>query len=181
MGRKLTKLEKFGLIAVVITAMIFFYLKNVYDPQQASLEQSRERLNKSIQDLNSLQTSEPLFQLRRSLESKEKELARLEQNMAEMDIAPAGTTDMSIVQYNLYHDLSTRSLRIIEVAPADTRTDLFTWHVFNIRAQGDYSGFISLIQHLQNYERPVRARKIRMDGENSPWPLDISFELWIME
>ncbi len=181
MARKLTKLEKFGLIAVVITAMIFFYLKNVYDPQQASLEQSRERLNKTIQDLNRLQTSEPLFQLRRSLESKEKELAELEQTMAELDIAPAGTTDMSMVQYSLYQDLSTPSLRIIEVAPAGPRTELFTWHVFNIRARGDYSGFISLIRHLQDYERPVRAGKIKMDGENSPWPLDISFELWVME
>lgn len=181
MGRKLTKLEKFGLIAVVITGMIFFYLKNVYDPQQTSLEQSRERLNKTIRSFNQLEDAEPLFQLRRSLESKNKELAGLEQTMAELDIAPAGTTDMSMVQYNLYQDLNTPSLRIIEVKPSGIRTELFTWHVFNIRARGDYSGFISLIRHLQNYERPVRTGKIRMDGENSPWPLDISFELWMME
>ncbi len=181
MGRKLTKLEKFGLIAAVITGMLFFYLKNVYDPQQASLEQSRERLNRTIRDFNQLQETEPLFQLRQRLNSKNEELAGLEQTMAELDIAPAGTTDVSMVRHSLYQDLNNRSLRIIEVSTTGTRKELFTWHVFNVRARGDYSGFINLIRQLQTYDRPVRMDKIRVKGEVSPWPLDIGFELWMME
>ena len=181
MGRKLTKLEKYGLIAAVITGMLFFYLKNIYDPQQASLEQSRERLNRTIQEFNRLQAAEPLFQLRQTLNSRNEELAGLEQTMAELDTAPDGTTDMRMVRYDLYQDLNNRSLRIIQVSPAGTRKELFTWHVFNIRAKGDYSGFISLMRQLQEYESPVRIGKITVEGESAPWPLNIGLELWLME
>jgi len=57
--KKLTKLEKYGLIAAILVGGSFFYLKKVYDPEAASLQRAIETLNKTVASYNRLSDPPP--------------------------------------------------------------------------------------------------------------------------
>ncbi|WP_028575831.1 hypothetical protein [Desulfonatronovibrio hydrogenovorans] len=182
MARKLTKLEKFGLIAAVITGMLFFYLKNVYDPQQASLERSRDQLNRTIRDYNQLQAIEPLFQLRQTLESRRQELVGLEEEMAGLDIRPGLAEELIRTQHHLYRQLESRNLRITNSASLGEKTLRdFTWQVFRLNLEGGYSGFLEFLSELREYPYPTQVHRVHINGEGAGWPLKISLEIWVMK
>lgn len=179
MTRKLSKLEKFGLIGAAITGMLYFYLNNVYDPQQQALKQAREHLNRSVREFNQLVASEPPFQLRRRLESQNQELSDLEEELKGMNVSFSSEDDLIRSQLWIYRLMERLNLRILNVTPKGPKEELFTWHVYSISIEGDFSGFVSFLKELRTHSTPIRVNRISIDGDVKAWPLQISMELWI--
>ncbi|WP_031388212.1 hypothetical protein [Desulfonatronum thiodismutans] len=180
MARKLTKLEKFGLIAAVITGMLFFYLKHVYDPQQRALVRAREQLNRSITQLNEMQAAEQPFQLRRRLESQRETLAELEQELNVLDIRVGDEEALIRAQHWAYQEMERRNLRVLNVVPQSEVKKFFTWRVFRVTAEGDFAGFIALLRDLRSHSTPMLVEQVSISREDKPWVLRIVMDLWIM-
>lgn len=180
MARKLTKLEKFGLIAAVITGMLFFYLKHVYDPQQQALVRARDQLNRSITQFNEMQAAEQPFQLRRRLESQREILAGLEQELAELDIRVGDEEALIRAQHWAYQEMERRNLRVLNVVPQSEVKKFFTWRVFRVTAEGDFSGFIALLRDFSSHGTPMLVEQVSISREDKPWVLKIVMDLWIM-
>ena len=179
MKRKLTKLEKFGLIAAVITGMLFFYLKHVYDPQQEALQKTQEQLNRSIRDFNALQAADPLFQLQRRLESRQKALEELREEMKVHDIHPSTEEELLRSQHWIVSLLERGSVRVLQVTPSGSREDgLFTWHVYKVALRGDFDGLLKLLRELPSHSTPLQVKEVVVGGGG--WPLNISMNLWIL-
>lgn len=181
MVRNLTQLEKYGLIAMVVIAMLFFYLREVYDPQQEALERAREQLNRTISEFNELASAAPAAQLRRRLESRQEERDRLAAELEQMAIRPAAPEELALSRHLLYSGIERNNLRLLEVTTGRTQQDLFTWHVFRVDMEGDYRGLAGLLEELREHIHPLRVEKTRVERGSSPWPLKMSMELWIMQ
>ncbi len=179
MTRKLSKLEKFGLIAAAITGILYLYLNNFYDPQQEALKHARERLNRTVSEFNQLEASEPPFQLRKRLESRKEDLAELEEDLKGMNVTFGAEDDLIRSQHWVYRLMERLNLRIISVTPKGRQQELFTWHVYSVSIEGDFAGFISFLEELRAYTTPLRVHKISISGDVKAWPLKISMELWI--
>jgi len=180
MKRKLTKLEKFGLIAAVVAGILFFYLKNVYDPQQRSLERAREQLNRTIRDYNQLQAAEPLFQLRGRLQGREQEQDRIKQALAALQIGGTNPQEFARTKQWVYREMERLNMRVLNVTPGGRRQELFDWHVFEIRMEGDFAGLVGLLQAFNGHPAPLRVDRVTVIGDQRAWPLEIALELWIM-
>lgn len=180
MARRLTKFEKFGLIAAVITGMMFFYLKHVYDPQQQALVQAREQLNRSITQFNELRTAETQFQLQRRLESQKEVLADLERELTELDVRVGDEETLIKAQHWVFREMERRGLRVLNVVPQGTVERQFSWRTFRITTEGDFSGLIDLLRELRSHSTPMLLEQVTISREVRPWPLKISMELWIL-
>jgi len=179
MARKMSKLEKYGLIGAVITGALFFYLKHVYDPQQASLRQAQEQLNRTITEFNNLQGAEPPFQLRRRLESRQEELQELQDEMAAMDVRFGVEEDLIRNQHWVYRQMEQLNMRILSVQPLRRYTDLFTWNIYRVSLEADFNGFTELLHKLRSHTTPLRVHNVSISGDVTGWPLRISMDLWI--
>lgn len=179
MARKLSKLEKFGLIAAVITASLFFYLRNVYDPQQESFTQAQEQLNRTIREFNQLQAAEPPFQLRRRLENERERLNELKEQLAALDVRFGTEEDLIRNQHWVFRQMERLNMRILSAQPLRTQEDLFTWHVYRVNLEGDFKGFTQFLRELRNHNTPLRVHNVTISGDVKAWPLQIGMELWI--
>lgn len=179
MARKLSKLEKYGLIGAVITGALFFYLKNVYDPQQESFTRAQEQLNETIREFNQLQDAEPPLMLRRQLESRREELAELEKQLAAMDVRFGTEEDLIRNQHWVYRQMEQLNMRILSANPLRTERDLFSWHVYRVNLQCDFKSFTRFLHVLRNHSTPFRVHNVSISGDVKGWPLSISMELWI--
>ncbi|WP_045221265.1 hypothetical protein [Desulfonatronum thioautotrophicum] len=179
MARKLSKLEKFGLIGAVITASLFFYLKHVYDPQQAAFTQAQEQLNRTIREFNQLQAAEPPFQLRRRLESEREQLKEVKEELEALDVRFGTEEDLIRNQHWVFRQMERLNMRILSAQPLRTQEDLFTWHVYRVSLEGDFKGFTQFLHELRNHTTPLRVHNVSISGDVKGWPLRISMELWI--
>ncbi|SMP76748.1 hypothetical protein SAMN06295888_12515 [Desulfonatronum zhilinae] len=180
MARRLTKLEKFGLIAAVITGMLFFYLKHVYDPQQRALVRAQEQLNRSITQLNEMQTAEPPFQLRRRLETQQEAQAELEAELAGLDIRTGDEEALIRAQHWAYQEMERRNLRVVNVVPKNEEKKFFNWKVFRVTAEGDFAGFVDLLREMRAHSTPMLVEQVSVTREDKPWMLKIVMDLWVM-
>lgn len=180
MARKLTKFEKFGLIAAVLTGVMYFYLKQVYDPQQQALIQAREQLNQSITQFNELEIAVPAAQLRMQLESRQEALAKLEQELAGLDVRIGDEAALTRTLHWALQEIGRQDLRVLNVVPLGVEKRQFNWRVFRITAQGGFSGLIDLLGELRTHNTPMLVKQMNVSREGEPWPLKIVLDLWIL-
>ncbi len=181
MARKLTKLEKFGLIAAVITGMIFAYLKHVYDPQQAALQQAHEQLNRSIREFNRLQAAEPVFQLRQQLASRKEELQKVKEELESLNVPFGSAEDRIRSQHWVSRQMESRGLRVVQVAPRGLQQDeLFQWHAYRFTVEGDFRGLIGFLRDLSPHAASMQVKEVSVNGDGNTWPLLVSIDLWIL-
>jgi hypothetical protein len=179
-ARKLTRFEKFGLIAAVLTGVLYFYLKHVYDPQQQALIQAREQLNQSITQFNELQIAVPAAQLRLLLESRQEALAKLEQELAGLDVRVGDEAALTRALHWTLQEMERQGLRVLNVAPQGMHKQQFNWQVFQITAQGDFRGLLDLLRELRTHNTPLRMEQVNVSRGDKPWPLKIVMNLWIL-
>lgn len=178
--RKLTKLEKFGLIAAVVTGMLFFYLSHVYDPQQASLERAREEYNRTVRQYNDLPAVGSLFQLRRTVEAKENERAEWEQKLKDLDIRFGAPDELVRVRLWITREAEARAMLVRSILPAGKEKDLFQWHIYRVVLEGSFGDFVGFLRTLDEYPMPIAARRIEISGDSEGWPLAITLELLVV-
>lgn len=180
MARKLTKLEKYGLIGATVTAMIYWYLQNLYDPQTESLNTAREALERATREFNQAVTLESSFVLSKRLEKRREELAALEQEMDGLTVSFGEQSNLVDAQHKVYRLMEQHQLRILEVIPLGKRRDaLFSWNAFQITLEGDFGGFVDLFRSLREFSTPLRVSQVVVSGDVKAWPLHFAMEVWM--
>lgn len=83
MKRKLTKVEKFLLIAVALAGSFYFYLDKIYDPKIHSFEKTREEISTMQQQILALGETPNTRRMADKVAGEKEQLAVLEEKLAE--------------------------------------------------------------------------------------------------
>jgi Tfp pilus assembly protein PilO len=164
--RKLTRFEKFGLMAALIVALTFFYVKRVYEPQEKRLKQTVVTLNKLIGEVNSLRESPSAAAVQRTLKGREKRLAELNTQLERTAVRTGAAREVTSLLAGINRMIERHRLVVETVVPKGTVSDaLFDWNVFAIDMRGAFFDFMSLLETLRDLEDPVRIEQVVLKAE----------------
>ncbi len=175
--RKLTQLEKVGLVAAVVVAMSYFYVKKIYDPQAKALEHTTRELTKIGQELKSLQGVEPAFQLEGKLNQKKKELQALEESLASMVQTTESLAELNALKHRIMELADQCRLHIVSVTPKGFLREIFEWRVYWVEMNGSYAHFIAFLEGLRDLPVLVQVGRIEMTGEKDGRSIHVAMEL----
>lgn len=177
--KKLTQLEKFGLMAGAIVAMSFFYMNKMYDPQAKALEKTIKELNKVTEELNSIKDVEPAEKLQKRKKAKEEKLDAVNRELEKLSLRSGTDEGLVRLEGKIYSFAEECGLLVTEVIPGEPIEELFKWHVYNIKVAGSHRGFIMFLGKLKELPDPVKVEKISLSREKTDRIVTISFALKI--
>lgn len=178
--KKLTKLEKFGLIAAIITCGTYFYMNKVYDPEAKSLKRTVKKLNSAIKQYNELGEAPPVKPVQQQAEKLDK---MLQQSTAELKEA-GGRTDSPAEITEILTTITTlaekNGLSIVSMAPnGKDQSSLINWAIFKAEMEGGYHNFKSLVAELEAMAEPIQLRALTLHRLDEKGRITISAELLI--
>lgn len=163
--KKLTPLEKFGLIAVIIVSGSYFYMKNVYEPKAQSLKNTVTSLNNIIDQYNNFTDSPPAAPIKKSVERLKGERDEAATQLSEA----GGRTGAAYEITNILSKVTTLAGRnrmvIIKIAPGGKEQGpMFNWAIFNTEMRGSYHDLKNFIASLQEMPQPVRVEGLQLES-----------------
>ncbi len=177
--RKLTRFEKFGLMAALIVACTFFYVKRVYEPQEKRLKKTVAMLNKVVGEVNNLNQSPSAAAVERTLKQREKRLADLNAQLARTAVRTGAVREVTALLADINRLIEDHRLVVDTVVPKGTvKGELFDWNVFAVDMHGTFFDFVSLLETLRDLEDPVCIEAIRLEAAGEPG-LHITLNLMI--
>ena len=164
--KKLTKLEKFGLIAAILVGGTYFYMKEVYDPEAASLKSTIETLNKTVTTFNGLSDPPAISPLRRQVESLKERLATEIERLREAGGRTGEEAEVTEVLRLINDTAGRQRIDIIQIEPlADIEEELFTWAAFEVKMRCRYPDLLALITRLKELKEPIEIRGLHIARE----------------
>ena len=180
--KKLTNLEKFGVIAAIIVAGSYFYMKNVYDPQANALKKTIINLNKSIGKLNSTkENTPPVEPVKKTIKKRKKELARFESSLAGICGKTGKESEVTDIMSKI-NRLADQSMLVMEsIAPGgEIEGTFFSWAVFDLEMEGSFNSFMDFLSGLKAMPEPLKVQGINIGNENgNPAALKIRLTLML--
>lgn len=178
--KKLTSLEKFGLIAVVIVCGSYFYLKNVYEPEAESLQRTVVKLNQIIEQYNAFEDPPPVAPVRESVERLQGEHEEAAGRLREA----GGRTGEAHEITNILSEITSLSRRnrivIVRIVPGGKRQGvMFNWAVFTAEMSGSYHDLKNFIASLKKMPQPVRVEGLKLERGSDGNLLTIRMTLMI--
>jgi len=180
--KKLTKLEKFGVIAAIIVAGSYFYMKNVYDPQAKALKKTIINLNKVIGKLNSTKKDTPSVEpVKKTIKKRKKELDRFESSLADISGKTGKESEITHVVSKINRLADQSMLGMESIAPnGETKGTFFTWAVFDLEMEGSFDSLMEFLSGLEKMQDPLKVQKINIANENgNPAALKIRLTLML--
>ncbi|MCK5232302.1 MAG: type 4a pilus biogenesis protein PilO [Desulfobulbaceae bacterium] len=178
--KRLTNLEKFGLIAAIVVCGTYFYMGKVYDPEAKSLKKTVQSLNAAIKKYNRMGEAPPLAPVKKTMEKRKKELTRV---TTELKKAGGRTGDPSEITKILAHITSLAQenrMAIVKITPEDEEEEaLFTWAVFKAEMAGSYHDFKIFVARLQEMSRPMQLRELSLEKVGDTGLITITLTLLI--
>lgn len=176
--RPMSKFEKLGVVAAVIVASSFIYMKKVYEPQEKRLKATVASLNKVVGEVNGLAAIKPSAALKSELARKKKELAAIE-SRAGMALLAGSERHTSELLSKISRSIDRCGLTVDSVKPGGKMPDeLFQWNSYEFVLTGDYFQFMRFMDLLRAMPEAVKVKKIRMELVNDR-TLRITMELLI--
>lgn len=179
--KKLTKLERFGLIAAIVVGGSYFYMKRVYDPEAAALQSAVKQLNSTVASYNAMKEPPPLGPLQEQVKAQMEEFERMTVELKKAggrsDEAAEVTEVLSLVTQLIKEE----NMRVVKISPeGKVKDNLFTWAVFSIRMGGRYHDFVALVTQLKNLHQPVQLRDLNIErNQGSPGFIIVTANLLI--
>jgi Tfp pilus assembly protein PilO len=166
--RKLSRFEKFGLMAAVIIACTFFYVKKVYEPQEARLKKTIATLNKVVGQINNLKDVPPAASVKRSLKRYRQDLEELSEQLKGTQMHTGAEREVTKLLSTINGKLARNGLQVNSLTPEGTTTDeLLQWNMFAMDLEGSFQGFLNFVQDLKNLKDAVKIEKVQMEkGEH---------------
>jgi len=163
--KKLSRFEKIGLIAAVVVAGSFFYMKKVYEPQEKVLKATIVRLNKVVAERNALNEPRPANLIRKEIEGIREDLAEVEAQLSQVK-APTGA-DGEVTE--LLAEIATlteqHALQVGGVEPLGKVTDqFFDRHAFQLELKGEFFDFLAFLEALRRLPDSVRADQVSLEA-----------------
>ncbi|GAB6096251.1 hypothetical protein JCM14469_25040 [Desulfatiferula olefinivorans] len=178
--RKLSQFEKLGLVAAVIVACTYFYMKRVYEPQEKVLKKTVATLNGVIKEFNALAEVPPVHAVKARIKKRKEELAEREQSLEGMTVQTGAQREVTELLGQIVDLIRARNLTVKALAPAreKLKEPLYEWNVFSVDMEGDFGKFTDLLARLRNLNDPVKIDKVAI-GRGEGRDLSIRFNVMI--
>ncbi len=174
----MSKFEKLGVVAAVIVASSFVYMKKVYEPQEKRLKTTVASLNKVIGELNNLKSLKSSASMKSELERKKNELAQIETRQG-----AAACSDPERQASELLGKVSSAIERsgmlVNSVKPGGKKPDeLFDWNSYEFDLSGGYFALLKFLDRLRDMPEAVKVKRLLLEhGKEKDKMLHITLEL----
>ncbi len=177
--RHLTKFEKFGLAAAVVVAGTFFYMKNIYDPQEKALKKTVKTLNQVVGKVNDIKEIPPLAQIKYRIEKKQEEYEKIQEKTANLTIKTGAPNEITELLDRITTKLDRSGLILKSFEPkAVVPGDFFPWNVYRFDIEGSYDRLLVFFDELRAMDDAVRVGELKI-AKNGGKSLIFSFDLMI--
>ena len=162
--KKLTKLEKFGLIAAIIIAGTYFYMGKIYDPQAKALKKTVIKLNKIIKEINSIEEVSSVESINRTIKKRKKKLEKVKFELKHTVITTGKKSEITelLDKVNRYVDQSRLAVKSI-VPKGKVAGALFAWSSFELNMEGSFYFFLDFLTALKKMEYSVKIQDINIE------------------
>ncbi|HEC99274.1 MAG TPA: hypothetical protein ENN18_02675 [Proteobacteria bacterium] len=159
--RKLTKLEKFGLIAAIIIAGTYFYIGRIYDPQAKALKKTVIELNKIIGEVNSIKEVSSEESINRTIKKHKEELEEI-RAVCETKAKKTGEESEITEILNRINRLADQNRLVVKsiVPKGKVAGALFAWSSFDLDMEGSFYFFLEFLSGLKKLREPVKIQGI---------------------
>ncbi len=179
--RKLTKLEKFGLVAAVIVAGTYFYIGKVYDPEAKALKKTVIKLNKVVKEHSSLKDISSIKSINNTIKKREKKLEEIVYVLENTAKKRDGEAEITELLSRINSLAEQNRLAMTSIIPkGGIKGVLFAWSGFDLDMKGSFFSFVNFLSGLEKMSEPLRVKDICMErnGEKEG-ALNICFTLMI--
>lgn len=177
--KKLSQFEKLGLVAAVIVACMFFYMKRVYEPQEKVLKKTVKKLNKVIKEYNAVQDVPPVHSVKGQIKKHRAELAGLEEEMTTLTVKTGAEREVTELLNEIMDILKAQGMSVNTLTPKGKRADpLYSWNVFDVDMGGNFHRFTRLLESFEALDDPVKIDKVVI-GQGTGSTLTIHLEVMI--
>jgi len=162
--KKLTQLEKFGLIAAILVSVSYFYMERIYDPEAEALKKTIATLNRTVAEYNNLQEPPVLRGIQAEVERLAKEEAELTARLRAAGGRTGAVSEVTEVLQRVNQLMARERLQLIKKTPdKDLVEELFTWKVYNVELKGEYSRLLRFVSQLRDLPQPAQLREMKIE------------------
>ena len=166
--RKLTKLEKFGLIAAILIAGTYFYMGKIYDPQARALKKTVSKLNSTIQSYNKVEMIPPLAPVKKALALKEQELDELKKQLKAAGGRTGEAGEVTRLLNKINRQARASNMVILRLTPQDkVQETLYIWDVFELQMMSDFPELLNFLRQLKALQEPLQVRNMVVEKANT--------------
>ncbi len=178
--RKLTKLEKFGLIAAIVVCGTYFYMGRVYDPEAKSLAKTVSRLNAAIKKYNEMDEAPPIKPVQKKIQLRQQDLEDITIRLKETGGRTGDPAEITRILARITGLARKNRLTLIKMTPeGEEKGILFTWAVFKAELLGGYHDFRMFVRDLRQLPQPVRLRELNITSVGNAGKITINLILLI--
>ncbi len=162
--RKLTKLEKFGLVAAIIIAGTYFYMGKIYDPQAKALKKTVIKLNKIIGEINSIKEVASAGSINRTIKKREEELEKVKSKLKDTVITTGKESEITELLDRINRLVDQNRLAVKSIVPkGKVASALFAWSSFDLDMEGSFSFFLEFLTALKEMPDSVKIQNINIE------------------
>lgn len=176
--KKLTKLEKYGLIAAIAIGVIYFYTERIYDPQAASLRETTVELTRVIGDLGVTAVAPPVALIGVAIEGRRKELEEVKSDVLYSAVKMAEEAEISEQLSSIGRLVSQNRLTIKDIVPkGEVEGDLFGWSLFELNMEGSFHSFVAFLSGLKEMPDPMKVRDINIKRSGDTLQINMTLRI----
>ena len=162
--RKLTKLEKFGLVAAIIIAGTYFYMGKIYDPQAKALKKTVIKLNKIIKETNSIKEVSSVESINRTIKKRKDELEKVKSELKDTVITTGKESEITELLSMINRLVDQNRLAVKSIVPkGKVAGALFAWSSFDLDMEGSFYFFLDFLTALKKMPDSVKIQGISIE------------------
>ena len=162
--RKLTKLEKFGLIAAIIIAGTYFYMGKIYDPQAKALKKTVIKLNKIIKEINSIEEISSVGSINKTIKKRKEELEKVKSELKDTVITTGKESEITELLSMINRLVDQSRLVVKSIVPKGRVAGaLFAWSSFDLDMEGSFYFFLDFLSGLKEMRDSVKIQNINIE------------------
>ena len=162
--KKLTKLEKFGLVAAIIIAGTYFYMGKIYDPQAKALKKTVIKLNKIIGEINSIKEVSSVESINRTIKKRKKELEKVKSKLKDTVITTGKESEITELLSMINSLVDQNRLVVKSIVPkGKVAGALFAWSSFDLDMEGSFYFFLEFLTALKEILDSVKIQNINIE------------------
>jgi len=162
--KKLTKLEKFGLIAAIIIAGTYFYMGKIYDPQAKALKKTVIKLNKIIGEINSIKEVSSVGSINRTIKKRKEELEKVKSDLKDTVITTGKESEITELLDRINRLVDQNRLAVKSIVPKGKVAGvLFAWSSFDLDMEGSFYFFLEFLSALREMPDSVKIQNINIE------------------
>ncbi|MDL1967506.1 MAG: type 4a pilus biogenesis protein PilO [Deltaproteobacteria bacterium] len=162
--KKLTRLEKFGLVAAIIIAGTYFYMGKIYDPQAKALKKTVIKLNKIIGEINSIKEVASAGSINRTIKKRKEKLKKVKSELKDTVITTGKESEITELLDRINRLVDQNRLAVKSIVPkGKVAGALFAWSSFDLDMEGSFYFFLEFLSALREMSDSVKIQNITIE------------------